>query len=562
MAWSFRKRIKIAPGIHVNIGKKGPSLSVGGKGASVNFGEKGTYLNTSIPGTGLRNRQKIYSGVEQKCESSSQGKNSEMSENMGCLPLGYLIITLIVLSLIDIYLFTYNTSLAIIFLIIALFIVFFIIISIAKKRKEKTSRQNIDTESTNDVLVSISSSNNTNSKNQLSRLIIDQDIQNLEEFRLKYSEKIKEMVVKSSSTIELDDYLEDVAHYVFSEGFAPVSAFQRTFLIGYNRSSRLMEQLEQFGIVRYFKYPHQRVELIVSNEQVLNIMLTEIRKIPQYEKELKKVKKNVTNEEMESLIDLDALIGLESVKQEVKKLESFIVIKQKREAQGFKASPISYHCVFTGNPGTGKTTVARVVAGIYKKLGILEKGHLVETDRSGLVAEYVGQTAVKTNKIINKALDGVLFIDEAYSLASGDEHDYGREAIATLLKRMEDDRNRLVVILAGYTDDMKRFIDSNPGLQSRFNRYIDFPDYSETELLQIFKKNCDQYDYHLNSESETKLKEYLSTVVTQKDTNFGNARFVRNLFEKTIENQARRLAEDQVLTDKELTEILPVDIPD
>ena len=183
-------------------------------------------------------------------------------------------------------------------------------------------------------------------------------------------------------------------------------------------------------------------------------------------------------------VRLNKLVGLATVKEEVKKLASFLKIQQLRKEKNLKAAPISYHCVFTGNPGTGKTTVARILAGIYKELGILKKGQLVETDRSGLVAEFVGQTAVKTNKIIDSALDGVLFIDEAYSLVAGGENDFGGEAIATLLKRMEDNRDRLIVILAGYSDEMQAFIDSNPGLQSRFNRYIKFDDYNADELLE------------------------------------------------------------------------------
>ena len=248
------------------------------------------------------------------------------------------------------------------------------------------------------------------------------------------------------------------------------------------------------------------------------------------------------SEEYDPIAELNSLIGLASVTQQIHTLTNFLQIQQMRQQQGLKVPPVSYHCVFTGNPGTGKTTVARIVSEIYKKLGILEKGHLVETDRSGLVAEYVGQTAVKTNKIVDSALDGVLFIDEAYSLVDGGSSDYGKEAIATLLKRMEDDRDRLVVILAGYTADMQRFIDSNPGLQSRFNRYIEFPDYTADELYQIFCLNVRKFEYTLTEEASRKLQAALEEAVAHKDKNFGNGRFVRNLFEKTIEKQANRLS--------------------
>jgi len=258
--------------------------------------------------------------------------------------------------------------------------------------------------------------------------------------------------------------------------------------------------------------------------------------------------------------ELEALIGLTNVKEEIKTLANFIKIQQKREAKGLKTSQLSYHCVFTGNPGTGKTTVARIIAEIYKELGVLQKGHLVETDRSGLVAEYIGQTAVKTNKIINSALDGVLFIDEAYSLYSSSDNDYGKEAIATLLKRMEDNRDRLVVILAGYTDEMKEFIDSNSGLQSRFNRYIEFPDYSAEELYKIFEFKANEFDYTISDSAQKRLISYFNTIVNKNDENFGNARFVRNFFEKTLEQQANRLASQSFLTIQQLTEIKLEDI--
>ena len=254
----------------------------------------------------------------------------------------------------------------------------------------------------------------------------------------------------------------------------------------------------------------------------------------------------------------DGLIGLKPVREEVEKLARFVEIQRLREKRGMKTVPISYHCVFTGNPGTGKTTVARIVAEIYRSLGVLKKGHLVETDRSGLVAEYVGQTAVKTNMVIDSALDGVLFIDEAYSLVDGGKEDYGKEAIATLLKRMEDDRSRLVVILAGYTTEMRRFIDSNPGLQSRFNRYIDFPDYSADELAQIFASLAAKSQYALAPRAEERLKAAMAVAFAKKDKNFGNARFVRNLFEKSIERQAFRLAGISPIT-QEMLETLTAD---
>ncbi len=267
-----------------------------------------------------------------------------------------------------------------------------------------------------------------------------------------------------------------------------------------------------------------------------------------------------TPEKQGGMEQLTQLTGLELVKNDVATLVNFIKIQKVRASKGMKAPSLSYHCVFIGNPGTGKTTVARILACIYKELGILEKGHLVETDRSGLVAEYVGQTAVKTNKIIDSAIGGVLFIDEAYSLVTNSSNDYGKEAIATLLKRMEDDRERLVVILAGYTQEMKEFIDSNPGLQSRFNRYIEFKDYSEEELLQIYLGNLKKYEYVITDGAIEKIKRVINKAIINKDHNFGNARWVRNIFEKTLEIQANRLATDGNISNESLTTITEDDI--
>lgn len=259
--------------------------------------------------------------------------------------------------------------------------------------------------------------------------------------------------------------------------------------------------------------------------------------------------------------ELNSLIGLESVKEEVTSLANFVRVQKQRQANGLKTASISYHCVFTGNPGTGKTTVARILARIYKDLGIVKKGHLVETDRSGLIAEYVGQTAVKTNAVVDSALNGVLFIDEAYALLDG-KGGYGDEAIATLLKRMEDNRDSLVVIVAGYTDEMQRFVDSNPGLKSRFTRYINFPDYSSQELFDIFMSRMNKYSYKFDPDAEKFLRQNLTETVAHKTRNFGNGRYVRNLFEKTITNQANRLGKKKDATPEELSQITLSDISD
>ena len=259
--------------------------------------------------------------------------------------------------------------------------------------------------------------------------------------------------------------------------------------------------------------------------------------------------------------ELDDLIGLGAVKEEVRSLANFVKLQKQRQDKGLKTPKMSYHLVFTGSPGTGKTTVARIVARIYKDLGILKSGHTVETDRSGLVAEYVGQTAIKTNAIVDSALNGVLFIDEAYALVPEDSrNDYGQEAISTLLKRMEDNRDSLVVIIAGYTNEMQRFIDSNPGLQSRFNRYINFPDYTADELVDIFKMYMKKGQYQLTDDGEEMLGERLHYIVAHKDRNFGNARYVRNVFEKAIQAQANRLAGRRNLTEEQLMQLNASDL--
>jgi stage V sporulation protein K len=243
----------------------------------------------------------------------------------------------------------------------------------------------------------------------------------------------------------------------------------------------------------------------------------------------------------EVLAELDELVGMAPVKEKVRQTANFAKIQQLRAAQGMKPIPTSYHSVYMGNPGTGKTTVARLMGRIFKSLGILRKGHLIECDRSALVAEYVGQTAPRTNAVIDSALDGILFIDEAYSLAKEGE-DFGSEAIETLLKRMEDHRDRLIVIVAGYPEEMEKFVNSNPGLHSRFTRFIDFPDYSPLELCQIFSSMCRRNSLTLSPALKERLVHHFHWLHRERTENFGNARLVRNTFEEIVTTQATRLA--------------------
>lgn len=270
---------------------------------------------------------------------------------------------------------------------------------------------------------------------------------------------------------------------------------------------------------------------------------------------------NPNDKSLEELLkELDGLVGLDKVKSDVRSLMNFIKVANMRKKKGLKVPTISYHLVFTGNPGTGKTTIARLVAQIYYKMGLLTKGQLVETDRSALVAGYLGQTAIKTQKVIQEALGGVLFIDEAYALAGEGEDSYGKEAIETLLKGMEDHRDDLVVIVAGYDELMHKFIDSNPGLRSRFNKFFQFPDYKGDELVKIFERFCESNGYATGTEVTDMLLEKFVKVYETREEHFGNARAVRNVFETAICCQANRIAEKEDATEEELVVLTKEDV--
>ena len=743
MAWNYRKRVKIAPGVHLNFSKNGVSTSIGPKGAKVTFGKNGTYMSTGIPGTGLYSRQKISGGYSTSFYSNDDNENNNKS-CLGCISffisLFFIFCGIICLA----SMIPMAVIIGLIFIGIGIAIIYK---SFFVEKKEESSIESLsDYDGSNEEEID---SPNTS-----------QTISAIDPFTDQQREALG----------DLDPLFEDAAQLIIFNQNGSTSLIQRKFAIGYNRAGRLIDQLEKAGVVGAANGSKPRELLIHSIDEWLilkNRMLSELdrqntneatTKLEVSESSLsnrltedqfnliksasdnlcafmtkvgrkrnvrakldemmqlensdgtpweisKKVRlviitdvyrcykglghdffmdddnenigiylfmskylkpdfdisynnlsdfrlkvknsfvdvlktselvnqntqmspnefflqkalgecdrelqtqymtllyrfasvvakadgqvneaeekwladimkskelnigngsnvRTISKQEQESLESpyemLNDLIGLSSVKEEITKLANFIKIQQVRKSKGMKTPEISYHCVFTGNPGTGKTTVARIMASIYKDLGILKRGHLVETDRSGLVAEYVGQTAIKTNKIIDSALDGVLFIDEAYSLVQGAKEDFGQEAISTLLKRMEDERNRLVVILAGYSSEMKGFIDSNPGLQSRFNRYIHFPDYSADELKQIFLLNAKKNQYTLDEEALRGLDEMMSSSIDHKDKNFGNARFVRNLFERSIQNQATRLSSQSNITEDVLSMLKAEDLP-
>jgi stage V sporulation protein K len=307
----------------------------------------------------------------------------------------------------------------------------------------------------------------------------------------------------------------------------------------------------------------------LTSESVSNI---EINKQKSYE-EIKDTNQQISDDEIKEtnnqeildnlLKELNSLIGLDVVKNEINSLINLIKVRKLREEYNLPTMDMSYHMVYTGNPGTGKTTVARLVAKIYKELGILTKGNLVETDRAGLVAGFVGQTALKVKEVVDQAIGGVLFIDEAYSLAGGiGTSDFGGEAIDILVKLMEDNRDNLVVIVAGYRDEMQKFLKANSGLISRFNKFIEFSEYTNDELILILNSMAQNAGYSIEDIALNVVFDKLNNMDVGKRMEFGNARGIRNVFEKIVVNQANRLVTYEKPTKHQLTEILAIDIND
>ncbi len=298
--------------------------------------------------------------------------------------------------------------------------------------------------------------------------------------------------------------------------------------------------------------PRAGVTVDLTNGYIIVPDEVDVEKTSEKNFECDESKKKPTLEEL--FQELNKLVGLNSVKNDVKTLINFTKIQKMKKERGLKTIPLSLHLVFSGNPGTGKTTVARLLAELYREIGVLSKGQLIEVDRSGLVGGYVGQTALKVQGVVEKALGGILFIDEAYALSGKGEGDYGQEAIDTLLKAMEDHRDDFVVIVAGYPQLMEQFLESNPGLRSRFNKFINFDDYSPQEMCKIFGRFCNENGMGMTKEAQNVAKKFLFDLYLNRSKNFANARDVRNYFEKALQNQANRVVQLTNPTEKDLVQ--------
>lgn len=358
-----------------------------------------------------------------------------------------------------------------------------------------------------------------------------------------------------------------------------LNLLNETFNLYYCKAKECMDKGEKVLAKRYYMLAAEQMLKMAkaSDRELQKARFARAKSIIEFADNISTEKKKATQESStvskvtvkhsekisleEAISRLNKLEGLSLVKSQVCDWIDQIKVFKMRKQRGIPVPDMSYHLVFTGNPGTGKTTVARLMAQIYCALGILSEGHLVEVDRSDLVAGYIGQTAIKTREVLKKAYGGVLFIDEAYSLANGSEIDFGQEAIDTILKEMEDKRDNLVVIVAGYDEPMQSFIESNPGLRSRFKNYIQFSDYTGKELYNIFVGMCNGNQYTLTAAAKETLCAYFDNLYANRDKNFGNGRDVRNVFEKIVTNQSKRVAKLVNPSDDEITTIEVCDFP-
>ncbi|PFJ30161.1 ATPase [Bacillus anthracis] len=377
---------------------------------------------------------------------------------------------------------------------------------------------------------------------------------------------LHDMAMAITETVDIPDLIQGYLVQITNIDFL---TFRRTGIELGEVSKAFIRAVEYIGTEFYWiamndniKMIHDgRVEILESSMiAILEKFVVSGESVEGTTVKIGQVESIVQDYTFEELMEqLNRLIGMPQLKQDIQNIVNLIKIQQMRSSKGMKTVAMSRHLVFTGNPGTGKTTVARLLSQIYQKLGILNSGHLVEVDRAGLVAGYVGQTAIKTDEVIKKAIGGVLFIDEAYTLSNDD---FGKEAIDTILKRMEDYREELIVIVAGYPDKMLSFIQSNPGLESRFNKYIQFDDYLPQELVQIFEMMCVEQNYCVDQKALDKVYTYAEKQFTNRNDNFSNARLMRNVFEQTITNQANRLvvAPIENITEDELSLITVEDV--
>lgn len=395
--------------------------------------------------------------------------------------------------------------------------------------------------------------------------------EHVDHFNYLFDEDYTESMLHDMATVitETADIPDLIQGYLVQITNIDFLTFRRTGIELGEVSKAFIRAVEYIGTEFYWiamndniKMIHDgRVEILESSMiAILEEFVVSGENVEETTVEIGQVESTLQDYTFEELMEqLNRLIGMPQLKQDIQNIVNLIKIQQMRSSKGMKTVAMSRHLVFTGNPGTGKTTVARLLSRIYRKLGILTSGHLLEVDRAGLVAGYVGQTAIKTDEVIKKAIGGVLFIDEAYTLSNDD---FGKEAIDTILKRMEDYREELIVIVAGYPDKMLSFIQSNPGLESRFNKYIQFDDYLPQELVQIFEMMCVEQNYCVDQEALDKVYTYAEKQFTNRNDNFSNARLMRNVFEQTITNQANRLviASIENITEDELSLITVEDV--